>query len=67
MLDCAHGATYHIAPHVFEELGAKIDCIGVKPDGFNINKDHGATSPENLTKAVIEKQADFGIALDGDG
>jgi len=67
VLDCAHGATYHIAPHVFEELGAKIDCIGVKPDGFNINKDHGATSPENLTKAVIEKQADFGIALDGDG
>jgi len=67
VLDCAHGATYHIAPHVFEELGAKIDCIGVKPDGFNINKAHGATSPENLTKAVIEKQADFGIALDGDG
>jgi phosphoglucosamine mutase len=67
VIDCAHGATYHIAPHVFEELGAKIDCIGVNPDGFNINKDYGATSPENLTKTVIEKRADFGIALDGDG
>jgi phosphoglucosamine mutase len=67
VVDCAHGATYHIAPHVFEELGAEVECIGVEPDGININKEHGATAPENLIRAVTEKRADLGIALDGDG
>jgi phosphoglucosamine mutase len=67
VIDCAHGATYHIAPHVFEELGAEVFCIGVNPDGININKGFGATSPDNLAQAVSDKQADLGIALDGDG
>ncbi|MFT5132797.1 MAG: phosphoglucosamine mutase [Gammaproteobacteria bacterium] len=67
VVDCAHGATYHIAPHVFEELGAEVVSIGVSPDGLNINKDYGATSPDNLAQAVSDNQADLGIALDGDG
>ncbi len=66
-IDCAHGATYHIAPHVFEELGAEVISIGVNPDGININKGYGATAPDNLAQAVSDKQADLGIALDGDG
>jgi len=67
VVDCAHGATYHIAPHVFEELGADVITIGNEPDGFNINVEHGATNPELLQKKVIEHKADVGIALDGDG
>ncbi len=67
VVDCAHGATYHIAPYVFEELGAEVVSIGVDPDGLNINRDYGATSPGNLAQAVSDKQADLGIALDGDG
>jgi phosphoglucosamine mutase len=67
VVDCAHGATYHIAPHVFEELGADVITIGNKPDGFNINVEHGATNPELLQKKVLEHKADVGIALDGDG
>ncbi len=67
VVDCAHGATYQIAPQVFEELGAKVHCIGVEPDGININKGYGATAPENLAQAVSDLQADIGIALDGDG
>jgi phosphoglucosamine mutase len=67
VVDCAHGATYHISPHVFEELGAEVECIGVDPDGFNINRDYGATATDNLVRAVSEKNADLGIALDGDG
>lgn len=67
VVDCAHGATYHIAPHVFDELGAKVFTIGNKPDGFNINVEHGATKPALLQKEVLEHQADVGIALDGDG
>ncbi len=67
VVDCAHGATYHIASHVFHELGAEVVAIGVKPDGININDGYGATSPGNLQKAVVEHQADLGIALDGDG
>ncbi|BBA34008.1 phosphoglucosamine mutase [Methylocaldum marinum] len=67
VVDCAHGSTYHIAPHVFEEVGATVVAIGVKPDGLNINDDVGATKPERLSRAVLEEQADFGIALDGDG
>ena len=67
VVDCAHGATYDIAPHVFEELGAEVECIGVSPDGLNINEGYGATAPDNLARAVSDKQADIGIALDGDG
>ena len=67
VLDCAHGATYHVAPPVFHELGAEIVCIGNKPDGLNINLDVGSTHPQALQKAVIEHNADLGIAFDGDG
>ena len=67
VVDCAHGATYHIAPIVFSELGADVVSIGIKPDGCNINKQYGATSPKNLQAKVIEKKADLGIGLDGDG
>lgn len=66
VIDCAHGAAYHIAPHVFHELGAEVISIGVQPNGFNINDQVGATAPQALIKAVREHQADFGIALDGD-
>lgn len=66
-LDCAHGAAYHIAPSVFHELGAEVYAVGVEPNGVNINDGVGATRPENLQRAVIENQADIGIALDGDG
>lgn len=67
VVDCAHGATYHIARNVFHELGAEVIAIGVQPDGKNINDGYGATAPENLQMAVIEHRADLGIALDGDG
>lgn len=67
VVDCAHGATYHIARPVFHELGADVIAIGAQPDGKNINQGYGATSPQNLQKAVVEHQADLGIALDGDG
>jgi phosphoglucosamine mutase len=67
VLDCAHGATYHIAPHVFHELGAEIVAIGNHPDGLNINLDCGSTHPQTLCKAVVQHQADLGIAFDGDG
>ncbi len=67
VIDCANGATYHVAPHVFKELGATVITIGAEPDGLNINEGYGATSPENLVQTVIEQKADFGIALDGDG
>ncbi|MFI3190271.1 phosphoglucosamine mutase [Crenothrix sp. D3] len=67
IVDCANGATYHIAPHVFREIGAKVTTIGAKPDGLNINEECGATSPEQLVAAVLAHQADIGIALDGDG
>ncbi len=67
VVDCANGATYHIAPHVFEELGADVVRIGSQPDGLNINMDCGATSPQVLIDAVLANQADIGIALDGDG
>jgi phosphoglucosamine mutase len=66
-VDCAHGAAYNIAPHVFHELGADVVPIGVSPDGFNINDMFGATSPRQLEAAVRLHKADFGIALDGDG
>ncbi|WP_369054077.1 phosphoglucosamine mutase [Burkholderia gladioli] len=66
VVDCANGAAYQIAPHVFHELGADIVPIGVKPNGFNINDKVGATAPEALIAAVKENGADLGIALDGD-
>ena len=67
VVDCAHGAAYHIAPHVFHELGADVEAVGVAPDGFNINDRVGATSPQALQAAVKRHKADLGIALDGDG
>ncbi|MFO1379328.1 MAG: phosphoglucosamine mutase [Chitinivorax sp.] len=67
VVDCANGATYHIAPHVFHELGADVVSIGTQPDGFNINAGVGATDTKALQQAVVEHQADYGIALDGDG
>ena len=67
VVDCANGATYHIAPNVFAELGASVISIGDKPDGFNINQECGSTAPELLQKRVISSGADIGIALDGDG
>jgi len=67
VVDCAHGSTYHVAPFVFEELGAEVIKIGVSPDGININNGFGATSPQALTKAVLANKADIGVALDGDG
>ncbi len=67
VLDCANGATYHIAPKVFEELGAEVISHAVSPDGLNINDECGATSPESLQKLVKDSRADVGIALDGDG
>ncbi len=67
VVDCANGATYHIAPHVFTEVGAEVVTIAASPDGININQNCGATQPEQLQAAVIEYRADLGIALDGDG
>ena len=67
VVDCAHGATYKIAPAVFQELGAQVIAIGCSPDGLNINEGFGATSPEALAERVIQEGADLGIALDGDG
>ncbi len=67
VVDCAHGATYHIAPSVLMELGIEVHQIGVSPDGLNINEQCGATKPELLQKTVVEKGYDLGIALDGDG
>jgi phosphoglucosamine mutase len=67
VVDCAHGATYHIAPHVFSEVGAEVIVIGAEPDGLNINDECGATKPDKLVTAVLAHQANIGIALDGDG
>ena len=67
VVDCAHGATYHIAPNVFRELGAEVVVMGAEPNGLNINKDCGSTEPKLLQAAVLENKADLGIALDGDG
>lgn len=67
VLDCAHGATYHIAPAVFQELGAEVITIGASPDGLNINDNVGSTAPDALVAAVKQYRADLGIAFDGDG
>jgi phosphoglucosamine mutase len=67
IIDCAHGATYHIAPHVFRELGAEVVTIGTSPNGLNINEECGSTNPDKLVATVLAYRADLGIALDGDG
>ena len=67
VIDCANGATYHVSPHVFSELGADVVEIATQPDGFNINENCGATSLALLQRSVKEYRADLGIALDGDG
>ncbi len=67
VVDCAHGATYHVAPSVFSELGAEVIRIGAQPNGLNINDKCGATYPQAIQAAVLEHKADIGIALDGDG
>ncbi len=67
VVDCANGATYHIAPHVFSEVGAEVIVIGAEPNGININDECGATQPGKLVAAVLANKADIGIALDGDG
>lgn len=67
VVDCAHGAAYHVAPDVFHELGAEILPFGAEPNGFNINQGVGATSPEALCAKVLAESATLGIALDGDG
>ncbi|MBF2719765.1 phosphoglucosamine mutase [Psychrobacter sp. NG254] len=67
VVDCANGAGYSVAPRVMRELGAKVIAIHNTPDGININADCGSTHPESLQKAVVEHEADVGIALDGDG
>lgn len=67
VVDCANGATYHIAPDVFRELGAEVIELATDPDGFNINHNCGSTKPQILQRCVIEQKADVGIAFDGDG
>ncbi len=67
VLDCAHGATYHVAPIIFEKLGAKLTLIGHQPDGININNGVGSTAPQKLQETVLDEKADLGIAFDGDG
>ena len=67
VVDCANGAGYHVAPKVFHELGANVISIGCEPNGFNINKNVGATHTETLQQAVLANKADYGVALDGDG
>ncbi len=67
VVDCAHGATYRVAPAVLEELGAKVITIGAEPNGLNINDGFGSTYPQTLSQAVIKHGADLGVALDGDG
>ena len=67
VVDCANGATYHIAPNVLRELGASVIAIGVQPDGMNINKECGATDLRQLQQRVLAEKADLGLAYDGDG
>ena len=66
VVDCANGAAYNVGPAVFRELGAKVIAIHNEPNGLNINENCGSTHPENLQKAVLEHQADLGVAFDGD-
>ena len=67
LLDCAHGATYSVAPKVFEELGAKVKTIGTQPDGVNINQNCGSTNPEFIREEILKGDYDLGISFDGDG
>ncbi|SFZ78220.1 phosphoglucosamine mutase [Chitinimonas taiwanensis] len=67
VVDCAHGAGYQVAPHVFDELGATVIAMGNQPNGMNINEGVGATAPAAMRARVLAEGADFGIALDGDG
>ena len=67
VVDCAHGATYHVAPDVFHELGAEVIPIANQPDGLNINEECGSTHPEQMRRAVLHHEADLGVAFDGDG
>lgn len=67
VVDCANGATYHIAPQVLRELGAEVLELACSPDGININENCGSTSPEVMRKIVLAEEADLGVALDGDG
>ena len=67
VLDCAHGANYRLAPELFSALGARVQAIGVAPDGLNINQDCGSTAPQALMAEVLAQGADLGIAFDGDG
>ncbi len=67
VVDCAHGATYQVAPSVFDEIGAEVISLGVNPDGLNINQDVGSTKPEAMREAVLREGANVGIGLDGDG
>jgi len=66
VVDCAHGAAYHVAPDVFHELGADVTAVGAAPNGFNINDGVGAVHAQGLAQVVRDANADFGIALDGD-
>jgi len=67
VIDCAHGATYNVTPQVFDELGAEVETMGDRPDGYNINEDCGALYPEQMRLRVLATGANLGIALDGDG
>lgn len=67
VVDCAHGATYHIAPNVFKELGADLVLMGCEPNGLNINHEVGATDVRALQQRVVEEKADLGLGFDGDG
>jgi phosphoglucosamine mutase len=67
VLDCAHGATYQVAPRVFSDLGASVEALHVQPDGKNINHQCGSQHPEALVHKVIASRADLGLAFDGDG
>lgn len=67
VVDCAHGATYHVAPAVFRELGARVTALGTEPDGLNINDECGSTAPNTMRQRVLEAGADLGVAFDGDG
>ena len=67
LLDCANGATYSVAPKVFEELGAKVNTIATEPDGVNINQNCGSTSPENIREEIMKGDYDLGVSFDGDG
>lgn len=66
VVDCAHGAAYQVAPMILRELGAEVVAIGVQPDGYNINRDCGSTSPKLMCETVVSEKAHIGIALDGD-